>query len=326
MNRWIGRLCMSAAMVAATAGLSAAQDTPQQPNPPAPEESRTFAPVPRLARGQVYRYQTRQSITMQFRVDKTAYGFNSGLDVTLRYRVQEVRPDGTVTLAALFDGGQLIDVQSQVKVQEKERDDYPRTATLDRALRVLSVQDRGRARRKDGQMDWFSDVNLLVPLHFLPLPDKAVRTGDTWNVTDPVPGAGNEKRQDRGNEKPSEEKREARATLTLLGTDRLGNQETVKIKHLLTIPIEAWTDREGRATTDPKKAEGKLFGQLSYGQIAHVEPQTGLILRSEGQIQGDIRFEGVLAKMMPSDVMTIEGEFLTIRLEEAKEKDTTTGK
>lgn len=325
MSRWSERLYMSVGLIMATAGLPAAQDAPQEPETPA-TENRAFTLAPQLARGQVYRYQTRQSITMQFRVDKTAYGFNSGLDVTLRYRVQEVRPDGAVILATLFDGGQLIDVQSQVRVQEKERDNYPRATTLDKFLRVLSVQDRGRTRRKDGQMDWFSDVNLLVPLHFLPLPDKPVRAGDSWNVADPVPAAGGEKRQERESGKRPGEGSDARATLTLLGTDRLGNQETLKIKHLLTIPIEAWTDREGRAITDPKKAEGKLFGQLSYGQIAHVEPQTGLILRSEGQIQGNIRFEGVLAKMMPSEVMTIEGEFLTVRLEEAKEKDAPAGK
>ena len=135
-------------------------------------------------------------------------------------------------------------------------------------------------------------------------------------MTTPLPGA-------KADEKKSEEKTESgiadntkavRSTLTLLGTDKFGNQDTLKIRHSLTIPFEAYTDALGKSVSDPKRADGKLHAVMTYTQIAHVAPDTGQILRSEGKIEGGIKFEGTLAKQVPSDTMLIGGEFLTVRL------------
>lgn len=320
MVRWTACLTVGAWFLGMTTVSVEGQTTPPAQtaqNPPAAADSKTYTLSTKLEKGQTYRFQTQQSLTMKFKVDKTSYGFNSGMDATLRYKVQEVKSDGNATLTVLFDGGKLISVDNQVKMQEKERDDYPRTAMIDRSNRVLSVLDKGRANRKEGQLEFFSDVNLMVPLHFLPMPGHALKVGDTWKTSDPLPNAKKEKREtDKPEVGNADDKNLIRSELTFLGTDKIGNRETLKVKHIVTIPIEAFTDKEGKAVPDSKRAEGRLVGQLAYGQFVQLDPLTGQILRTEGQIQGEIKFEGVLAKLMPSDTMTIEGEFLTLRLEE----------
>lgn len=284
-----------------------------------PADAATYQITPRFIKGQTLRYQTQQSLTMKFQSGNTAVGVNSGVDAIVRYKVQETRGDGTTGLSVHFDGGKLMDVESQVQLLPKEPDNYPRTVTLNKVGKLLALKDTGKSGRKDGQLEgFFSDVNLLVQLQFLPMPERAVKVGDTWSVTSPLPDAKpDEKKNDEKAESGiADNTRAVRATLTLLGTDKIGNQETLKIKHSLTIPFEAYTDITGKPVSDPNRADGKLQAVLTYIQVAHVAPDTGQILRSEGKIEGGIKFEGALAKQVPSDTMIIGGEFLTVRLGE----------
>jgi hypothetical protein len=300
-------------------------------NPAAPTDSRTFQMTPRFTKGQAFRYQTQQSLTMKFKQGETTRGFTAGVDTTLRYKVQETR-DSTTGLSALFDGGKLVKVDGDVQLIPKEQDNYPRVMSLDKLGKMLSLKDSGKSARKDTQLDaFFSDVNLLVQLHFLPMPDHAVKIGDSWSATSPLPGAKPGDRKDaekKDGDKPEgvnlDDKNSVKATLTLLGTDKIGNQETLKVKHSLIIPYEALTDAEGKPVTDPKRAAGKIQTMLIYIQVAHITPDTGLVLRSEGHIEGGIKFEGAMAKLMKeqalTDTMLIGGEFLTMRLSDEASK------
>lgn len=305
-------LPVGAVALIAVSGIMQAQDA-------VPADARTYTLTPRFEKGTVYRYQTQQSLDMKFKTGETTVGFSSGIDATLRYKVRDVKGDGVATLTALYDGGKLMDVSNDVKIQPKEPDDYPRTATLDRLGKLLSLRDTGKSGRKDGQLnDLFGDTNMLVPLHFLPMPERGVKVGGTWTATLPLLNAKEDKKNtEKADSAAAEDKNAMRATLTLLGTDKIGNQETLKVKHVLTVPFEAGTDAEGKPVADTKRAAGKVTAQLIYTQVAHVMPETGQVLRAEGQIVGEVKFEGALIKLVPSDTMKITGELITVHLTDA---------
>jgi hypothetical protein len=243
---------------------------------------------------------------------KTDLSLALAMDTTLRYRVKEAKPDGTV-LSVVVEGGKLLDAAAQAQALPREPDDYPRTATLDRLGRLIALKDSGKAGQNSGSLDaLMQQANWLVALHFLPLPEKPVRVGDTWSARYPLPNAklASAPPPDGGADDPNA----MRATLTLLGTEKVGDLETLKIKQVLTLPFEAMVDATGRATRDAGKATGRVHVRLTFTQTVNALPADGEMVRSQGDIDGSIKFEGSVAKQVPSDTMTIGGRLLAARL------------
>lgn len=305
----------------------------QNPAPAPDAASRTFTVSLKLTRGETVRYQTLTRMTLAFAggdSSGSSYSAATGLESTLRYRVLETRKDGTFVVSVLSEGGKMIDATSETRPLPRDPDSLHRTAVLDRQSRLLNLQDPSRQHDKAGAYDaLFSQTNLLVPLHCIPLPEGAVRIGTRWTVKYPTqsgkpgsltaaPGAG----------KPvpgqTDDSTAMTATLTLLGIEKVGENEMLKIRQELTVPYETGIDSEGQPTGDSRKITGHVVMRMTLQQTAIVRPDDGQLLRSEGEIAGTIRFDGPFAKQLPGATMRLGGKLSVARLAENPASRTTT--
>ncbi len=293
-----------------------AQNAPQPAPAPLITEGVTFAPVAAFDKGQSLRYATQQSMTLRIPGQNGAvssFTASISMALTLRYKVRDTKPDGAAQVGVTSEGGRMLDASSAFHDIPKEADNAARLLTLDRQSHITSFKDQ-TAKSKNGGLDaLFTQSNLLVPLHILPLPDKPVHVGESWTARYASPGKnlGVADASTEGNG----ENDDVRATLTLLGIEKIGDVNTIKIKQVLTVPYIAYTDAQGRPV-GARGAQGRMTMQLTFTQLINALPQTGLLVRSEGAIAGTIKFEGALLKQLPGDTMTIGGKLVAIRADD----------
>ena len=313
-------------LAAVCAGSLYAQDKPKDEKPKeAATEARSFTFKSGFETGQSLRYHTDQSLIMRFPGNKEepTRGLTGGINATLRYLVREAKPDGEAQVAYLFEETKVTDNERSIRILPKEPDDTPRVVTMNNLLHILKMKDESKPKGK-AEIPGMSadDAGQFLQIHFIPLPSKTVKIGDSWTVNYPrVNGKEvSEKSEKKPDSKKADDKNkepeEPKAEITLLGTEMREGREFLRVKHVLTIPFEAYTDAEGRMLPDKKKSGNKMTYQMIYTQIASILPTTGLLIRAEGKVEGQIKFEGSIAKQLPGDTMTIEGEFITGRMKD----------
>ncbi|GEM_PF-6049362 len=321
----LGMLALTG-MLATGGNRLAAQDAPKDEKPKeTTADNRLFTFKSGFEKGQSLRYHTQQSLILKFPGSKEqgALGLTSGINATLRYLVREAKPGGETLVAYLFEEGRLMDAENAIKILPKEADDTPRVATMDSLLHILKMKDESKPKTKDALPDISgNDVGLFLQLHFVPLPEKAVKVGDSWSVNYPrvnAKDASSTSEKKSGDKKPDDKAKqpdEPKGTVTLLGVEKFDGQEYLKVRHTLTLPFEAYTDSKGAMVTEKKRSSGRVVSQMTYTQIAYLFPTSGFLLRAEGKVEGQIKFEGAVAKLVPSDTMVFEGEFITGRMKD----------
>jgi hypothetical protein len=284
-------------------------------------DSRAFTLTPHFEKGQVSRYKTLNSMNLAFTTPEgkgASIGQSMGIEITLRYRVQEIRPDGTVVLSVLSDGGKLVNPPDEPTTLPKETDKAQRTALLDKQGHILSLKSPGSASNTGPLGGLFDQmVNLFIQLHFLPLPEKPVKVGESWTARSPLPNARPLPKSASETDKAAGDTANAptfiQSRLTLLGTEKVGDQETLQIKQEMTVPFEALADAQGKATTDPKKSASRVSAQITFTQTVNALPTDGQVLRTQGEIGGWIKLEGEVVKQAPSDTLKITGNLAAAR-------------
>ena len=320
-----------AGMLAVCGNRLAAQDAPkdEKSKDTAAADNRLFTFKSGFEKGQSLRYHTQQSLILKFpgSKDQGALGLTSGINATLRYLVREAKQGGEASVAYLFDEGRLMDAENAIKILPKEADDTPRVATMNGLFHVLKMKDESKPKtkaNKDTLPDMSgADAGLFLQLHCVPLPEKAVKVGDSWSVNYPRVNAKDKGDSDKSN-KPSDKKPddktkepdEPKGTVTLIGVEKFDGQEYLKVRHIQTLPFEAYTDAKGAMVADKKQSKGLVVSQMTYTQIAYLFPTSGLLLRAEGKVEGLVKFEGAVATLAPSDTMVFEGEFITGRMKD----------
>lgn len=284
-----------------------------------PADTRAFTLTPHYTKGQTLRYDTQSNWTMRFKSDDKTGGsivLSSVMDLLTRYKVRETKSDGSAVLAVLSDGGKLLDASNTAQKLTVDPENYGRTATLDRQNRLLSLKDPAKTGKGSSLDGLFSQSNLFVPLHLLPLPDKPVKTGDTWAARYPLPNAKPDtNKTPTGKPDDANDMTAIRVTMTLLGTEMLEGQETLKLKQELAFPYELGVDAAGKQT-EPGKGTGRILILVTFTQTVNLAPTDGQMLRSQGDIGGWLKFEGSIAKQVPGDTMTITGKIASVRLPE----------
>ncbi len=316
--------CLAGAPIGAQAPPDATPTAAPGTTPAGTADNRSFTPTPHFVKGQVSRYQTQTTMALRFKTADSAKGdlnLTTAMDSVLRYKAQDTKADGDTVFSVIVESGKVLDVAGDSQEMAKEPETYPRTVTLDKSDRLLRMRDEGK-RKTDAAnpLETLSNQSsLLVPLHFIALPNHAVKIGDTWTARYPGPNAKLDGDKN-GGEKDAPDPNAMRGEMTLLGVEKTGDQETLKIKQVLTVPFEVKVDAMGRSVTDAKNAAGRMLGQIVFTQIVSALPQDGQVLRSEGAIEGKVTFEGTAAKTLPSDTLLIGGKIVAARLPETDVK------
>jgi hypothetical protein len=315
----MGAGLLTLAMLAA-ASLAGAQQAPAAPT----DDNRVFTLSPHIEKGQVWRYQTQSAMRVGFHSSDPAQpapSVDMAMEITVRYRVLETRPDGTVVLSVLTDSGKLINPPDPITPLKQELDSYPRTATLDKMSRLLAIKDPSASQEAGGLSGLLGQpTSLFLPLHFLPLPDKPIKVGDSWSATYAPTTGGNARAAHTSDQADPAEAIQSK--MTLLGTEKLDNQDTLKIKQEMVIPFLTQVDAQNKPTTDSRKAVGRVQVQLTFTQIVNALPTDGEVLKSDGTISGWIKLEGAAAKGLPGDTLQITGKLYAIRLSTGAATDT----
>ena len=320
-------LVVFALLLACKTGGAGAQNRTQTPprsahpsaqnaqNAPAPAplvtEGVTFAPTAAFDKGQTKRYATQSSMTLRIpgpNGGASSFSSSMSMSLVLRYKVRETKPEGTTQVTVTSEGGRMLDAGSAFHDIPGEAESAARLLTLDRQSHITAFKDQ-TAKSKAGGLDaLFTQSNLLVPLHILPLPEKSVRVGESWTARYASPGKAL-------NGETSGEAEDVSATLTLLGSQRIGDVNTIKIKQVLTVPYVAYTDAQGKPS-GAHGAQGRMAMQMTFTQLLNALPESGLLVRSEGMITGTIKFGGALLRQLPGDTMTISGQLVAVRVED----------
>jgi hypothetical protein len=288
-----------------------------------PNDARVFSIVPQPTAGKTLRYYTVNGLTLTYRAKddsgkEASFTSRVALSITLRYKVLDVAPDGKARISVVSEGGKArTDTSDETLAPEK--DDYPRVVQVDHYNRILGINDEGAASQgKDsgsGQGavgDIFSQTNLLIQTHLLPMPDHPVKIGDSWTAHYPLPAT--QKLRKGGDD--------VVATMTLVGVEMLGTQETLKVKQVFTIPADVDIDARGDAVTGEHTAAGHVGVRMTYTIEANISPADGKLIISAGGVKGTVKFSGAYAKQMPSDSLEIGG---SITVSELPEGVATTG-
>lgn len=308
------------ALLIVGAGANRAQNAPQNAPAPMPApvvtEGVTFAPTVVLEKGAAKRYATQSSMTLRFPGQNggvSSFASTISMSLTLRYKARDVKPDGTAQIAVTSEGGRMLDANSAFHDIPKDFENTARLLTLDRQSHIVAFKDPTAKNKGGSGLDaLLSQSNLLIPLHILPLPDKTVRVGESWTARYASPGkilSAETKTETNG------EGEDISATLTLLGSEKIGDVNTIRIKQVLNVPYVAYTDAQGKPT-NAKGAQGRMAMQLTFTQVLNALPESGLLVRSEGVITGTVKFEGALLKQLPGDTMTIGGQLVAIRVDD----------
>ena len=303
--------------------------------PAAPPEAKlitdrvTFAPVISFEKGQSRRYGTQSSMVLRFfgqNDNQSNSASSTSMNVTLRYKVRDTKPDGSAQVSVVSEGGRMLDATGAFQTLVKEQETAARTLSLDRQSHIVAFKDQTLHKASGGLDALFNQSNLLVPLQILPLPDKTIHVGESWTALYAAPGkslSANEisaisKENAKGNLKESSEddvNSDVKATLTLLGIEKIGDVDTIKIRQVLTVTYITYTDAQGKST-DARNAKGRMRMLLTFTQLVNALPQNGLMVRSIGSLVGNVVFEGTLAGQVPGSKMTISGKIVAVRLED----------
>lgn len=309
----------------------------QTPDAAKPTDTRTFTLTPQFSVGQISHYKTHTVLTANLKTKgEVSYGQAASMDLTLRYKVLEIKPDGSVRLSVLSEGGITGSAGEDIKSARqlpRDPDNYNRILTLDRRSAVVAIQDGdATAQTTTGSVSGlFTGASMLIPFHFLALPDHPIKAGDSWTARYPLPNMSSSahaaKRDnqtilanmklldtemvekhvdgflliDPANPKPLAEKQDA------LKTEKVEKQETLKIEQVFTIPYESDVDDQLQATADAKNAAGHVSGHFTFALTVHVLPTNGQVVLSQGTVSGAMKFTGSIIKKMPGDTLTFSG-------------------
>ena len=124
-----------------------------------------------------------------------------------------------------------------------------------------------------------------MPATGILLPDHPVKLGDTWQDEQPFP-IGDTK---------------GKITCTLLSTESIQGQDTLKIKQLWVVPIVMSIGMDGKPTKDEASAFMIMNGQVTIESTANLLPANARVIKSCGDfgMKFAMQLKGPLADQNP---------------------------
>jgi hypothetical protein len=266
------------------AGALAALPALRQDAPPAPPQDpdRTYSPVSKYAAGDLLKYRMTMTMAMEMVVPGGGASpmppMNMESTATVAMKTAGVKPDGTAVVVMTTGNAKSI-------MNGSEFPTPPAPAiTMEIDKRGMS-KVRGLEKVKGAEMlGQFMNMN-NVPSMGAILPERPVKIGDTWETELPSPMGG----------------QKYKMVSTLLGVEKVGDQETLKIKQDFTVPMETMIGPEGGPTKDESKAMVVMSGSMVGSSVMNIVEGTGRLLKSMADMNADIKMtmKGEAAKQSP---------------------------
>jgi hypothetical protein len=256
--------------------------TTQDPN-------RTFTPVAKYAVGDLLKYRLSMAMNMEMVVpggESPMPPMSVSNTSTVAMKTAGIKPDGAAVIVITTTSG-----KTTMNGQERA---MPQTPPV-----TMEVDKRGIAKMRGmekipGAEALGEFMNMTrMPTMGAVLPDHPVKVGESWEAELPAPMGG----------------KTMKVVSTLLGVEMIGNQETLKIKQDLTMPLQMGIGKEGKPTRDMDGAMMTMTGSITSSNVMNVLESGARLLRLVGDSNADIemRLKGETAKQSPfGDTMNMK--------------------
>lgn len=253
-----------------------------QDAPPPPPTDRTYAPEARFTVNDLLKYKMTMSFNLSIKSQDgkplpvpIPTGDNK-VDSVITMKTVGVKPDGTGVVVTKMTGGRASIMGTSMDTPGA---DTAITMEVDRHGKIVKM--RGMEKMPGAAM-FGSFMNMSnMPGQGVVLPDHPVKIGDTWELDTPFP-LGDQKMH---------------ISNTLVSTERIAGQETLRIKQVMTIPFDLKLGQEG-PVKDDSKAFMVMTGSMSANSIQNILESNARIIRSTGEMNGKIfmTIKGTAAK------------------------------
>jgi len=229
--------------------------------------------------GDLLKYQMNMNLNMAMTVPNGASPFPGGEMVMtsgLKYKTVGIKPDGTAVITIQTEGAKGTMMGQEMPV--------PATPPI-----TMEVDSRGIGKMRGmenvpgGQvLSQLMNMNKM-PSMGLALPDHPVKIGESWDVEIPSPMG------------------KIKMASTLLGVERLGGVETLRIKMITTMPLDFKMGAAGTPVTDDAKAMMIMSGNSVTSSILNIQSDNARILKLAGDIKTDMKMtmKGEAASQSP---------------------------
>lgn len=189
------------------------------------------------------------------------------MSTTTRMKTAGIKPDGTAVITTRNEKGEMTMMGNTVPI--------PKTPDVTLEIDKRGVgKMRGLEKIEGAQvLSQFMNMNQL-PTTGAVLPDHPVKIGDSWETEIPSPMGGTVK-----------------FTSTLLGVEQVGGQETLKIKQVMTMPMNFKIGPDTKPTTDEDKAMLIMKGDYIMNGLVNILEENGRLIKMAADIKGDITME-----------------------------------
>ncbi len=121
---------------------------------------------------------------------------------------------------------------------------------------------------------------IYLPPGMVLFPNKAVKPGDVWTVSIPNP---------YWNGSPVE------VRSRLVGMERIGGAESLRVSQFYSIPISYQFDKKGDYSQDSQHAVTSVVGTVYVSTVNYVQPRSAILLKRDENVRWELRFTGLNA-------------------------------
>ena len=257
-----------------------AQEAP--PTPPV-DPNKTYSPVAKYSLGDLLKY----NMNMKMNMGMTAEKADTPLPKKMEMEVSAVAKMKTVKVGADGSAVVMILTESSTVTVNGSKAAAPAAPPMKMEINKLGVAKMSGLEKVQGAEMFSKMFNLdSLPSMGAVFPDHPVKVSESWETFMPNPFGGEEK---------------LKIVSTLLGTEKIGGRETLKIKMVINMPMKIAMGANSQPTKDVSTAIMVMTGSINGNSIMNVIEETGRLVKSISSMKGDMNMEmkGDAAKQSP---------------------------
>lgn len=267
---------LACALILAMPPAALPQEEPPPPPPLRPAE-KTYDLRAVYSIGDLLRYQIQMNLTMDLKAERADLPIPPDMKMEMKaemlWKTVGLKPNGEGVVVLTTRKGEASLMGSGMALPEPP----PVTMEMDQRGRVVKM--RGLENMPGGQM--FSQ---WMNFHQMPgmgvfLPERPVKTGDTWESEVTMFGDA------RG-----------KVVSTLVGVEAVGGKETLKIKQVWSVPLDLKIDQTGQRARDADRAQMILSGTFSADSLVNILAANARLVKVVTDVNGAMEMRGPAAE------------------------------
>jgi len=249
----------------------------------APQDDQAYEFPVKYAINDLLRYKVAMNMSMEMKPEKGESPMprmDMRMSFVVRMKTVAVKPDGGAVIVTTAESGTATSMGQPVPIPKTP----PVTQEVDSRGRVVRVRGLEKAVGPMADLSQLFSMRSM-PMQGFALPDHPVKIGETWETEIPFP--------------PGEAK--AKVVNTLVGTETVGSQETLKVRSVWTVPFDMKMGNAGTPVKDDSQAMMFMKGGMEITMLSNVLQADSRLVKTQGQFKAaiDMLLQGQAAAHSP---------------------------